>query len=178
MKQYKGHYACFDCRKTFKRRRVEDINGKSGSDTVAKCPQCGGPMADMGLDFESPMSSDMKTWSHINDLYSVGITFHSCGCSGPGYIPKDSQALLKYLEDCRNAYSQHLKFWRDHQEPSSESDLQKDWNKNAAILSQVPSELWKRESIRAKSFPPNNVEAVNYWISRLHDIDERIKMIS
>ncbi|HMN04738.1 MAG TPA: hypothetical protein PKD45_03350 [Flavobacteriales bacterium] len=178
MKQYKGHHACFDCRKTFKRKRVEDINGKYGSDTIARCPQCGGPMADMGLDFESPKSSDVKTWAHIKDLYSVGITFHSCGCSGPGYIPKDTHALRKYLEDYRSAFEHHLKFWRDHQEPTTESELQKDWNMNATFLSQIPDELWRRASSRAKRFPPDNSEAVNYWIGRLRDINERIQLIS
>lgn len=64
---YKSHYACFECRKTFKRRLLKDINRELGhEDSVeAKCPQCGGLMADMGLDFESPKMNDTKTWEHI-----------------------------------------------------------------------------------------------------------------
>ena len=57
MVSYKPHYACFNCRKTFKRRLFYDIR-KGEQNDIAKCPQCGKPMADMGLDFASPSKND------------------------------------------------------------------------------------------------------------------------
>ena len=70
MVSYKPHYACFNCRKTFKRRLFYDIREGRQSD-IAKCPQCGKPMADMGLDFASPSKNDKKAWEHIQKLYQV-----------------------------------------------------------------------------------------------------------
>ena len=97
MTSYKPHYACFNCRKTFKRRLFGDIKkGLSVSD--AKCPECGELTAHMGLDFESPKKDDLKKWEHLKSLYSVGITFHSCGCSGPGYIPNSKEKLIEYFD--------------------------------------------------------------------------------
>ncbi len=98
MTTYKPHYACFECRKTFKRRLEKDIYdgfNKSKEQNPAKCPECSELMANMGLDFESPKKKDIKSWEHIATLYEVGITFHSCGCSGPGYIPDIPHPVLK-----------------------------------------------------------------------------------
>lgn len=118
---YKAHFACFDCRKTFKRRRIEDIGGEKGTDTSAKCPQCGRFMADMGLDFASPRMEDVKAWSHLKELYTVGITFHSCGCGGTAYIPKDSKDLRKHLEEILRSYQGHLKHWQITERSNPES---------------------------------------------------------
>jgi hypothetical protein len=97
--RYKPHFACFNCRKTFKRRLLWDISDDDKLIEVeAKCPQCGKLMADMGLDFASPKKDDTKEWNHIKDLYLVGITFHSCGCTGPGYIPKDKEKLITHFK--------------------------------------------------------------------------------
>ena len=60
MVSYKPHYACFNCRKTFKRRLFYDIR-KGVQNDIAKCPQCGKPMTDMGLDFASPSKNDKKS---------------------------------------------------------------------------------------------------------------------
>lgn len=58
MTSYKPHYSCFSCRKTFKRKLLVDINrdlayAKEGEEQPFKCPQCGGIMISMGLDFKS-----------------------------------------------------------------------------------------------------------------------------
>jgi len=98
---YKPHYACFKCRKTFKRRLLTDIDRDSREfeKQSYKCPECNGMTANMGLDFESPKRSDLKAWNHMKELYEAGITFHSCGCSGPGYIPKDKNKLIDFLSE-------------------------------------------------------------------------------
>ncbi len=127
MTTYKPHYACFDCRKTFKRRLIIDIDGgynKNKKEIKAKCPECGSLMADMGLDFESPKRNDIKAWEHIKNLYISGITFHSCGCTGPGYIPKDYDSLVSYLERIKQQYIDHRRFWQHRIEPTNDSEKQ------------------------------------------------------
>ena len=64
-------------------------------------------MADMGLDFAPPKMSDHRAWKTLKSLYEVGMTFHGCGCSGPGYRPRDSKALIKFLEKRLQQYEQH-----------------------------------------------------------------------
>jgi DNA-directed RNA polymerase subunit RPC12/RpoP len=68
---YKEHYACFTCRKAFKRRLLEDVD-PDGSDRPARCPQCGGPMANMGLDFAPPPMRDRRAWGVLSELWMVG----------------------------------------------------------------------------------------------------------
>ncbi|MGQ2142398.1 hypothetical protein ACT4R9_00380 [Ornithobacterium rhinotracheale] len=168
---YKSHYACFECRKTFKRRLLKDINRELGhEDSVeAKCPQCGGLMADMGLDFESPKMNDTKTWEHIKDLYSVGITFHSCGCSGPGYIPRDKEALIHYLEHIKKVYLSNLEFWRNRVEPTNKEQRLKDYNKNRGELCMVANDFKKRVV--------SNQEGFDFWINRVKEVEENLKIL-
>lgn len=96
MNTYKPHYACFDCRKSFKRRLPRDV-GHTGPSKAAICPQCARPMADMGLDFQLPKKSDLKAWKASQMLWEVGETFHGCGCSGPGFQPRDPAAFRTFL---------------------------------------------------------------------------------
>ena len=63
MTRYKQHYACFNCRKTFKRRLLSDLESKDDFQLKeAKCPDCGQLMANMGKDFEAPKKSAIKAW--------------------------------------------------------------------------------------------------------------------
>lgn len=59
---YKPHFACFRCRKSFRRRLKREVD-PAGPDRPAKCPQCGLLMADIGLDFKPPRTSDAKAWA-------------------------------------------------------------------------------------------------------------------
>ncbi|RZK57404.1 MAG: hypothetical protein EOO91_10235, partial [Pedobacter sp.] len=77
---------------------MADIQRGEGTKNEAKCPECGELTASMGLDFESLKKTDLKKWAHLKSLYSVGITFHSCGCTGPGYIPNTTEKLIAYFE--------------------------------------------------------------------------------
>ena len=79
MGQYKDHMVCFSCRKQFKRRERPDA--------ASLCPQCREPMRDLGLDFKPPRQQNAKQWRKVELLARHGITFHSCGCSGPGFRP-------------------------------------------------------------------------------------------
>ena len=63
MTRYKPHYACFNCRKTFKRRILSDLESKDDFQLKeAKCPDCVQLMANMGKDFEAPKKSAIKAW--------------------------------------------------------------------------------------------------------------------
>lgn len=117
-KTYKSHFACFNCRKTFKQVPYTDLLHRIGKaeqyeklirkpvksltdeellqidevkktlrDREIKCPQCGGYMADLGLDFRSPKKTAEKEWKIIEGLFTIGKSFYGCGRTGMGYVP-------------------------------------------------------------------------------------------
>ena len=114
MTNYKKHYACFACRKQFRRRlRSEQPHLANKPDAPARCPQCRLLMADMGLDFKPPPTTDEKAWELVGKLYEVGLTFHSCGCGGPGYRPRDARAYQTFLQHTLDGYKETLRRWMD-----------------------------------------------------------------
>ena len=165
---YKPHYACFVCRKTFKRRLASDI--ETSTNFEAKCPQCTNLMANMGLDFASPPKRNIKQWQHIQKLYSVGITYHSCRCSGPGYIPNTSEKLLEHFEDIKINYLKQLAFWRNRIEPHTQSEIQSDKSKNFEFIIKTNIKKKQHETI-------SNQEAINDWIERIKQIEAKIKTL-
>ncbi|WP_452603336.1 hypothetical protein [Pontimicrobium sp. MEBiC06410] len=176
---YKSHYACFNCRKTYKRRLLSDINGgydKDDKESPAKCPECGDLMANMGLDFESPKKTDIKTWNHLSTLYKVGITFHSCGCNGPGYIPNDTKTLIDYFKEIKNNYLKHQHFWAQRKEdPETQGDIAKDKYRNATFLYSIPKEM-KTGSKKKPKYDAQNAQI--YWNERVLGIEKKIKELT
>lgn len=177
---YKAHYACFTCRKTFKRRLLIDIDGNTAYTKVwenqpYKCPECKGMTANMGFDFESPKKADLKAWSHIQNLYATGITFHSCGCNGPGYIPKDKESLIAFLKEKREIYIQHRRFWSRRIEPKNDSEKTKDWDKNKKYLFRIPGKFYvgtkKNRTVEVQ-------KAVEYWSEKIEFIEKHLKNAS
>ncbi len=172
---YKSHYACFECRKTFKRRLLVDIDrDTANSENIFekqeyKCPECGEMMANMGLDFESPKKNDLKVWNHMKDLYKTGVTFHSCGCTGPGYIPKDKTALIAFLNKQKENYIKHLRFWLTRLESKKEEIRKSD--KNGSFLWNLPNEF---ETGTKKKREIDLEKAVNYWTEKVNEIDKNI----
>ena len=81
----------------------EECNG-----ATRKCPECGEPMIDMGLDFKPPKQSDTKAWQILQGMYRVGHAFHTCGCNGPGWIPKSTAEYHEYLRTQRAGYLAQL----------------------------------------------------------------------
>ncbi|PAM95973.1 hypothetical protein B4N84_05350 [Flavobacterium sp. IR1] len=169
MVSYKPHYACFNCRKTFKRRLMNDINRGEKSEQEAKCPECAALMANMGLDFESPKKDDVKKWEHIKSLYTVGITFHSCGCSGPGYIPNSKEKLIEYFEEMKSKYLKNIDFWRTRIEPTTKSEIDTDRNKNWTKFGPFSSRS-KKEIIK-------NQEGIDFWLEKVKQIEGKISLI-
>ncbi|MBS9774317.1 MAG: hypothetical protein KGV59_04080 [Tenacibaculum sp.] len=182
---YKPHYACFECRKTFKRRLLVDIDRGAvctkgdtpywEKEKPYSCPECGGIMANMGLDFESPKKNDLKAWNHMKDLYEVGITFHSCGCTGPGYIPRDKSSLIKLLEKNKQIYIKHLRFWKTRVEPETESEKNKDRKENGEFIAMLPSKFTTGTKKKRKT---DIKKAIEYWGERVNNIDENIRRIT
>ncbi|MCX4242749.1 hypothetical protein [Paraliomyxa miuraensis] len=113
---YKPHHACFACRKAFKRRLRDDVD-PSGDEHPARCPECGALMAEMGLDFQAPPRGKVKAWRVLETLWEVGETFHSCGCGGPGYRPRDPAALRAFLREIIAGYRRNLTAWQAETEP-------------------------------------------------------------
>lgn len=100
---YKEHYACFDCRKAFKQASYyelpDHLRPDDPHDRVCPCPECGQPMHNMGHDFKSPRQTDVKQWRKVRLLFEHGFTYHSCGCCGPGYRPKNLQEVKAFVHE-------------------------------------------------------------------------------
>ena len=172
MTNYKPHYACFNCRKTFKRRLLIDIEDSDNFQLKeAKCPDCGNLMAHIGMDFKAPKKDDVKEWRHIERLYSVDITFHSCGCSGPGYIPNTKEKLIAYFENIKQEYHSNLEFWRKRTEPKNDRELQIEESKNWKYLNQIPNEITQPKGIIASE------DAKKYWFDKIKQVEQKLDMI-
>ncbi len=172
---YKPHYACFSCRKSFKRRLLRDINKGAGTpnrEQTAKCPQCSELMADMGLDFEAPKMNDLKAWKHQESLFIAGITYHSCGCSGPGYIPINKQKLLEVLNNKVSFYVDQRQFWIHRVEPETQSEKQKDRSENLTYIFNVPNEL---DTGPRKNRRKDQKKAIQYWTDCINEVEQKIK---
>ena len=120
-RSYKQHYACFRCRKTFKRPLKQDVD-PTGPDRPAKCPECGLLMAIMGLDFKAPRKTATKQWALVENLWAVGLTFHSCGCSGPGYRPRAPRDYEAFLRSTLESYRRTLHEWTAAREGSNREE--------------------------------------------------------
>ncbi|MFO7562520.1 MAG: hypothetical protein R6X02_07740 [Enhygromyxa sp.] len=105
---YKPHLACFACRKVYRRRLPSDADHQ-GPSKPPVCPDCAGPVADMGRDFKAPPREDRKAWQLAARLWTIGETFHSCGCGGPGYRPRDPDGYREFLTERRRWYHENLR---------------------------------------------------------------------
>jgi hypothetical protein len=73
-----------------------------------KCPECTSMMADLGKDFKAPKKTAVKEWKIIEGLFKTGKCFHSCGCDGIGYIPKNPKDYEMYLKNILQSYQESL----------------------------------------------------------------------
>jgi hypothetical protein len=64
-------YACFRCRKSFKRGSREAA--------VLPCPECEGPSIGLTRKFKPPKQSDRKQWEKVEALVRHGFLFWSLG---------------------------------------------------------------------------------------------------
>ena len=86
---HKQHFACFQCRKAFKRRWPCDYLPRGVlASRPFPCPQCGQPMNDMGVDFKAPPRNALRQWLKVAVLYSFGILFDWDPVTGEGRGPR------------------------------------------------------------------------------------------
>jgi hypothetical protein len=45
-------------------------------------------MINAGFDLAIPRRKDKPAWRALEAVLQAGLTFHSCGCGGPGYRPR------------------------------------------------------------------------------------------
>jgi DNA-directed RNA polymerase subunit RPC12/RpoP len=85
-------YACFKCRKSFKRPRFSGITGhymtseqqlgqlQDAKDFEEnrqyKCPNCGGVAYFTGQDFKAPKRSDKKAWQQVQLFIASGKVYY------------------------------------------------------------------------------------------------------
>lgn len=68
---YNMAFACFDCRKSFKREFVLT----DGVPLEMKCPHCGGVAHNLGRHFKAPKKGDLKQWQKVRFLFDHGFRF-------------------------------------------------------------------------------------------------------
>ena len=66
---YKEHFACFSCRKMFKKPSYSELSRDKQptqpGDYRPPCPECGQKMHNMGKEFEPPKRTNIKRWREI-----------------------------------------------------------------------------------------------------------------
>ena len=80
MQLYKSRLVCLSCRSSFKK-----AGGPAEGD---RCPRCRALMVNAGRDLAVPRRRDAAGWRTLEAVLRSGLTFHSCGCGGPGYRPR------------------------------------------------------------------------------------------
>jgi len=81
-----NHFACFDCRKSYK-LRVDfhmpiDTWLRDSTETLVldpserNCPQCGGVLRRIGRQFQTPKRSDIAQWEALRHYYCRFWTPH------------------------------------------------------------------------------------------------------
>lgn len=113
---YKTHFGCFTCRKVF--RRLADRASKR----VDVCPECGAPMADLGMDLRAPRRTATKQWRLLQGMFTAGHAFQTCGCHGPGLIPANTSEYRHYLRAALAGYRSNLEAARRRTDANASAD--------------------------------------------------------
>ena len=103
MRRMLEHWACFDCRKMFRKpSRWDSVrSGEQPSTPQHICPQCREEMRDMGRHFEPPRRSNQTLWEVMRVLSDNGYTFHCDGCKTfiEKFIFGESRPNLKLVKE-------------------------------------------------------------------------------
>ncbi len=128
-------------------------------------------LANMGLDFKSPPMADVRAWQHLRTLYTVGITYHSCGCGGPGYVPATTADLADYLSQRLDGYVRERRYWLSKPELTTKAERDDDKRANWAHNRSLPA------TARNSKGHPNLAEARAYWQQRVNDLENDLARV-
>jgi hypothetical protein len=107
--RYQIQFACFDCRKSFKRPYADDkqersawlsrrISGRRPSKPfnlpVYHCPDCNVEATLMGRAFRAPRHEDVDRWRAVAILARAGVTFYS----GVGRLPETAAQARQFVK--------------------------------------------------------------------------------
>jgi hypothetical protein len=125
---YKNTYGCFKCQVGFKRRNLYDVQpelsdklhkeARAAKDkglvfeyepNEAKCPNCGGEMANLGRDLRLPAKTKDEEWRCIKYLVDNKYNIYSCGCQGIGFVPHKMQDAITLVAEYSEKQKMYLK---------------------------------------------------------------------
>jgi hypothetical protein len=96
---YLHPYACFRCRRSFKRG--------SRTAVILTCPRCAGPAIGLTRKFKPPRHDDLKQWAKVEALVRHGFLFWSVGEPYPdtvGEVPAFAARHADHLARTRAAW--------------------------------------------------------------------------
>ncbi len=97
--KYKDTYGCFKCQVGFKRRNLFDVDPDAKVAKEAKCPNCGGEMANLGRDLRLPVKTKDEQWRCIKYLVDNKYNIYSCGCQGIGFVPHKMEDAIELVKE-------------------------------------------------------------------------------
>ncbi len=107
------------------------------------CPNCSSEMNAIGKDFKAPKKENIKEWSIIKSMYILGNTFHTCGCNGPGFIPREIKQYKEYLESIKLEYQSKLQERNPRYSEIELNDFLEYWNSKLKELVQELNKIKK-----------------------------------
>ena len=93
-------YACMTCRKSFKRKAIEDKTGLPDK----KCPDCGGLAIGLYRHFKAPPKDDIQQWKKVEFLIQNGFRFNhqldgnGCVVPYPTTMAEAKNFVLQYAK--------------------------------------------------------------------------------
>src|SRR5688572_21741765 len=91
--QYRCPFACFECRRSFKRPFEAGVLAR-------KCPHCGASAKRLFEKFKPPKKDDLKQWEKVRFLYDNGFWFQSIWHSKSG---ETRSKLVRYPRNLAEA---------------------------------------------------------------------------
>ena len=111
-----------ECRENELGYRLDDLKRRSRQ-AVRPCPICRSPMSNLGLDLKIPPHRDTAAWKALQVVFRLGHPFFTCGCDGPGWIPRSTRDLRNYLEAKRQRFRNERNRVRKRTDLTTESRL-------------------------------------------------------
>lgn len=105
---YLHPYACFQCRKSFKRA--------TRAEAVLPCPGCGGPSIGLTRKFKPPKRSDEKQWKKVEALVRHGFLFWSIGEPYPDTLQEVQAFAVRHADEIDRARARSPEGYRQIEE--------------------------------------------------------------